>query len=158
MSAELYLDTARLGRMCPAAHKAEHDFATPASQLGSSLYLEWFLCHGYHPLRIVFVASDVNLQTIEATATDSSKRSNADPLYRFTRSLELAEFASFGETVMLSALIVAAGALRQAEREAAALHDPWEVLRTNAQSLASWVNGQAGSCVNTRPWEAASCC
>ncbi len=39
MTTELYLDTARLGRMCRGARVAEQDFATLASQLGSSLYL-----------------------------------------------------------------------------------------------------------------------
>jgi selenocysteine lyase/cysteine desulfurase len=113
------------------------------NKLNCDLYLagsqKWL--GAYHPLRMVFVASDVNQRTIETTATNLSKHSNADALFRFTRSLERADFASFGETVNLSALVVAAGALRQAEREAATLHHPWEVLRTNAQSLSSWVEG-----------------
>jgi len=47
MTTELYLDTARLGRMCRGARVAEQDFATLASQLGSSLYLENFLTSGF---------------------------------------------------------------------------------------------------------------
>ena len=50
MPAEIYLDTARLGRMCPGARRAEQAFATLASQLGSSLYLERFLAHGFESL------------------------------------------------------------------------------------------------------------
>ena len=123
--------------------QAFHQRPLNLKTMNCDLYLtgsqKWF--GAYHPLRMAFAASNVNLQTIETTATNLSKHSNGDALYRFTRSLESADFASFGETVNLSALIAAAGALRQAEREAAALHDPWEVLRTNAQSLASWVEG-----------------
>ncbi|MBX3438999.1 MAG: aminotransferase class V-fold PLP-dependent enzyme, partial [Planctomycetaceae bacterium] len=50
MATELYLDTARLGRMCTEAHKAERDFAKLASQLGSSLYWERFLVSGFDAL------------------------------------------------------------------------------------------------------------
>lgn len=50
MLTELYLDTARLGRMCSAARKAERDFAKLASQCGSSLYAENFLSHGFPSL------------------------------------------------------------------------------------------------------------
>ncbi|MCA9151112.1 MAG: hypothetical protein KDA92_17495, partial [Planctomycetales bacterium] len=50
MDTELYLDTARLGRMCPTAREAERDFLALVSQLGSSLYFEWFLQHGWNSL------------------------------------------------------------------------------------------------------------
>jgi hypothetical protein len=50
MATELYFDTARLGRMCPSARKAEQDFSKLASQLGSSLYWERFLTQGYGAL------------------------------------------------------------------------------------------------------------
>ena len=50
MQAELYLDTARLGRMCRGACSAEQDFVRLVSQLGSSLYLEQFLADGFRSL------------------------------------------------------------------------------------------------------------
>jgi len=50
MATELYFDTARLGRMCTEARKAERDFAKLASQLGSSLYFERFLAEGFRSL------------------------------------------------------------------------------------------------------------
>ena len=50
MSTELYLDTARLGRMCHGASRAERDYSKLVSQLGSSLYLERFLTEGYRAL------------------------------------------------------------------------------------------------------------
>lgn len=46
----LYLDTARLGRMCPEAQAADHDFARLASEEGCSLYFEHFLRWGYSSL------------------------------------------------------------------------------------------------------------
>ena len=50
MSTELYLDTARLGRMCRGARSAEQEFGWLVGRLGSSLYLERFLSHGYRSL------------------------------------------------------------------------------------------------------------
>jgi hypothetical protein len=50
MHTGLYLDTARLGRMCLAAQMAEHDFAKLASQGGCSLYFDRFLKTGYRAL------------------------------------------------------------------------------------------------------------
>ena len=100
---------------------------------------KWF--GAYYPLRMAFVASEANLHAMEPTASALSKHSDTDPFLRFTRSLEEADFTSFGETVNLSALFAAAGALRQAERVAATLHDPWLVLRTNARSFARSIEG-----------------
>ena len=50
MPTSLYLDTARLGRMCPEAHAAARDFARLASEEGCSLYFEHFLRWGYTAL------------------------------------------------------------------------------------------------------------
>lgn len=50
MFTEIYLDTARLGRMCPGARGAEQDFLKLVSRLGSSLYFERFLVHGHQAL------------------------------------------------------------------------------------------------------------
>ena len=50
MSTELYLDTARLGRMCNGARLAEQDFGRLVGRLGSSLYLEQFLAEGFESL------------------------------------------------------------------------------------------------------------
>ncbi len=50
MSTLLYLDTARLGRMCPEAQAADHDFARLAGEEGCSLYFEQFLRCGFTAL------------------------------------------------------------------------------------------------------------
>jgi len=50
MSTCLYLDTARLGRMCPEAQAADRDFARLASEERCSLYFEHFLRWGYTAL------------------------------------------------------------------------------------------------------------
>jgi len=50
MLSTLYLDTARLGRMCPEAQAADRDFARFASEEGCSLYFEQFLRWGYSAL------------------------------------------------------------------------------------------------------------
>ena len=50
MHTRLYLDTARLGRMCPEAQAADRDFARLASEEGCSLYFEHFLRWGYTAL------------------------------------------------------------------------------------------------------------
>ena len=50
MATALYLDTARLGRMCRGARLAEQDFGWLVGRLGSSLYLERFLTRGYGSL------------------------------------------------------------------------------------------------------------
>ncbi len=50
MNTELYLDTARLGRMCHGARAAEHDFSRLVSQLPSPLYFGRFLTCGFDAL------------------------------------------------------------------------------------------------------------
>jgi len=50
MTSTLYLDTARLGRMCPEAQAADRDFARFAGDEGCSLYFEQFLRWGYTAL------------------------------------------------------------------------------------------------------------
>ena len=50
MSSILYLDTARLGRMCPESLAADHDFARLAGEEGCSLYFEQFLQSGFTAL------------------------------------------------------------------------------------------------------------
>ncbi|NLX97810.1 MAG: aminotransferase class V-fold PLP-dependent enzyme [Rhodopirellula sp.] len=50
MASTLYLDTARLGRMCPEAQAADRDFACLASEEGCTLYFEQFLRWGYTAL------------------------------------------------------------------------------------------------------------
>ncbi len=50
MSTELYLDTARLGRMCRGARTAEQEFAGLVSQLRSTLYFGRFLTDGFEAL------------------------------------------------------------------------------------------------------------
>lgn len=50
MTSTLYLDTARLGRMCPEAQAADRDFARLAGEEGCTLYFEQFLRWGYTAL------------------------------------------------------------------------------------------------------------
>jgi len=50
MSTCLYLDTARLGRMCPEAQRADRDFARLAGDEGGSLYYDQFLRAGFFSL------------------------------------------------------------------------------------------------------------
>ncbi|VTR91601.1 l-cysteine cystine lyase : Uncharacterized protein OS=Rhodopirellula europaea SH398 GN=RESH_05019 PE=4 SV=1: Aminotran_5 [Gemmata massiliana] len=47
MSDLLYLDTARLGRMAPAAQRAERALVTLAAREGASAYFERFVRHGF---------------------------------------------------------------------------------------------------------------
>ena len=64
MSTELYLDTARLGRMCRGARLAEQDFGRLVGRLGSSLYLEQFLADGFRSL-----PNTVNTDEIDTALT-----------------------------------------------------------------------------------------
>jgi hypothetical protein len=50
MNTRLYLDTARLGRLCPEAQAADQDFARFASEEGCCVYFEQFLQSGYTAL------------------------------------------------------------------------------------------------------------
>lgn len=54
MAELLYLDTARLGRMSPAAQQAHRDFAALAGEEGGSLYFEQFLAGGAADRPIAF--------------------------------------------------------------------------------------------------------
>ena len=46
----LYLDTARIGRMCPEAQAADRDFARLAAEEAGSLYFDLFLRAGFYSL------------------------------------------------------------------------------------------------------------
>ena len=46
----LYLDTARLGQMCPEAQAADRDFARLAGEEAGSLYYDLFLRGGFYSL------------------------------------------------------------------------------------------------------------
>ena len=50
MTLSLYLDTARLGRMCPEAQQADRDFAQLAGEEAGSLYFDFFLQNGFYSL------------------------------------------------------------------------------------------------------------
>ena len=50
MSTCLYLDTARLGQMCPEAQRADRDFARLAGEEAGSLYYDHFLRSGFFSL------------------------------------------------------------------------------------------------------------
>ena len=120
--------------------QAFHQRTVDLSSLNCDLYLagtqKWF--GAYHPLRLAFIGRGTNSATIEEIRRKWSG-DHPDALFDFCHAVQHAEFASFGETVNVSPLIVAAGALQQARRQANSLHDPWEVLLTNARSLADWI-------------------
>ena len=50
MTMYLYLDTARLGQMCPEAQQADRDFARLAGEEAGSLYYDQFLIGGFYSL------------------------------------------------------------------------------------------------------------
>jgi hypothetical protein len=50
MNTYLYLDTARLGQMCPEAQQADRDFARLAGEEAGSLYYDLFLRAGFYSL------------------------------------------------------------------------------------------------------------
>jgi len=122
--------------------QAFHQRTIDLSRLRCDLYLagtqKWF--GAYHPLRIAFVGCNDNLATIEKVReTWSRGHEHRDALFEFCHAVQQSEFASFGETVNVSPLIAAAGALKQARREASSLHNRWKMLLINARSLADWI-------------------
>lgn len=100
MHNELYLDTARLGRMCRGARSAEQDFCWLVSQLGSSLYLERFLSHGFSslPCRVRRQVPGLRcwhgLQQLGESLGEFVRQPDELPNYLFGQSSELIRFAA----------------------------------------------------------------
>jgi hypothetical protein len=126
--------------------QAFHQRTIDLSRLRCDLYLagtqKWF--GAYHPLRLAFVGCNDNAATIEKVSrTWSNGREHRDALFEFCHAVQRSDFASFGETVNVSPLITAAGALKQAHRETSSLHDRWKTLLINARSLADWIEDRS---------------
>ena len=122
--------------------QAFHQRPVDLTRLDCDLYLagtqKWF--GAYHPLRIAFVGRSANLASIEATRRSwLHGRCRPDALFDFCTALEDDAFSSYGETVNVSPLIAAAGALAQARSEALSMSDRWQALVTNTRFLADWI-------------------
>ena len=123
-----------------------HQRTVDLSRLPCDLYLagtqKWF--GAYHPLRLAYIGRRTNEASIEQTVRDlSSDGAHPDALFNFCHAVEQGDFASLGETVNISSLIAAAGALRQAHWEASLRHDQWHTVLKNARSLADWLGGES---------------
>jgi len=100
MHNELYLDTARLGRMCRGARSAEQDFCWLVSQLGSSLYLEQFLSHGFASLpcslrrRVPGLRCWHGLQQLGESLGEFVRQPPELPNYFFGQTSEMMRFAA----------------------------------------------------------------
>ena len=100
MGTELYLDTARLGRMCPGARLAEQDFGWLVSRLGSSLYLERFLSHGVQSLPVCYRRRVPHLQCWRGVAgfrqalAKFVSQTEACKMHFFSQSSSLIDFAA----------------------------------------------------------------
>jgi selenocysteine lyase/cysteine desulfurase len=110
------------------------------SRLACDLYLagsQKWLC-SYHPLRMAFVGRQRNAEPIEniATRTDAKR----DALFNFCRCLEGRPQDAYGETVNVSALMAAAGALQQMSGRPADRGTIWSRLRENGHALANWLS------------------
>ena len=108
------------------------------SRLGCDLYLagtqKWFCA--YHPLRMAFVGNCHAEWTESVVNRMEAKR---DALFNFCRCLEGCPQIAYGETVNVSALIAAAGALQQMTNRPANRFTLWQRLTGNAATLGSWL-------------------
>ena len=108
------------------------------SQLGCDLYLagtqKWFC--SYHPLRIALVGKRSSAELIGRIAKHTA---HSDSLFDFCRALQGNSNSSYGETVNVSALIVAAGSLRQMTYRTTSRQSRWERLTQNTTTLGQWL-------------------
>jgi len=86
---------------------------------------------------MAFVGRQRNIKRIESIAT--RLEANKDALFGFCRSAEGRSSGAYGETVNVSALITAAGALHQMTSRSANRLTLWQRLTENTSSLASWL-------------------
>ncbi len=104
--------------------------------LNCDLYLagtqKWF--SAYHPLRLAFVGRPDSLASIHTVRGRLSRSPEFyDPLLDFSDAIERNEFRSFGETVNLTPLMTAAGALRSLRTNRRKLERRWDARRQNAR-------------------------
>ena len=106
--------------------------------MGCDLYLtgtQKWLC-SYHPLRIALVGRHDNVAAINdvARARPHSTR-RTDALFDFCQTIEGSGFVSYGETVNVSSLIAAAGAVGYMLNRPSPLDQRWRTERDNALAL-----------------------
>lgn len=100
MSTELYLDTARLGRMCSGARGAERDFVKLVGQLGSSLYWDHFLRYGVESLpasfqrRVPHLRTWQGIQGLQQTIAERLDQSDQTTSYLFGQSQTMIDLAA----------------------------------------------------------------
>jgi len=97
-------------------------------RIGCDLYLagtqKWF--RAYHPLRLAFCGRSAAAETMNHVAADQLTSSHSrDALFDFCHSLGSGSFHGYGETVNVSALLAAAGALQCVQREPQKLRERW---------------------------------
>jgi hypothetical protein len=97
---EMYLDTARLGRMCPAAQRASQDFASLAGEVGAAIQLDRFLQHGISacqastPARYPGLADWHGLADFKKRLARLAKLESDLPVLLASRSSQLMKFAA----------------------------------------------------------------
>jgi aspartate aminotransferase-like enzyme len=106
---------------------------------------KWF--GAYHPLRLAFVATD-SAPVTQLFRRLLSKRQVCDPLTEFCHSVTSGNWRAFGETVNLSALMTAAGALTRWERSPLSLAERWENRRTNRRRVLDTLSALAPSAID----------
>jgi hypothetical protein len=123
--------------------QALHQRPIDLARLRCDLYMtgtqKWF--GSYHPLRVVFAGSENSKHIVTSVAEHLAASNMADGLFSFCRELEGDNPSSCGETINVSALIAAAGALADATRDSAANQNSWVALRRNASALSDWLRG-----------------
>jgi hypothetical protein len=78
-------------------------------------------------------------------ACSNANRLPCDPLFHFCEAMDGNNFESFGESVNVSALIAARGALEEAMTHRVPLSHHWQVAANNTRTLADWFEGNAWS-------------
>ena len=96
----LYLDTARLGQMSPAAQRAQQDFACLAGEVGAAIQLEEFLRHGFEACdaslrcRLPGLCSWRGITELKQSLRQLAGFDDQLPLLLAARSAELMKFAA----------------------------------------------------------------
>ena len=108
------------------------------SRLDCDLYLtgtQKWLC-SYYPLRIALVGRHDKAPTIKAIAGSRQHGTRrGDALFDFCQTIESSGFVSYGETVNVSSLIAAAGAVAHMLSRPSPLNQRWQTQRDNALAL-----------------------
>jgi selenocysteine lyase/cysteine desulfurase len=106
---------------------------------------KWF--GAYHPLRVAFVPTE-SAPILHLFRRLLSQFQICDPLTDFCHSVTTGNWRAFGETVNLSALMTAAGALARWERSPLSLAERWENRRTNRRRVLDALSTVAHSAID----------